>query len=50
MSDLAKIAAVVVAVYGGYTAWQAWHKNEDVQNGVKLIAAGLSVYTGLHKF
>jgi hypothetical protein len=47
--DFAKLVALAVAVYGGYSAWQAWEKQEDVRNGVMLIAAGVSVYTAFHK-
>ena len=47
--DVAKLVALAVAAYGAYSAWQAWERKEDVQNGVGLVVAGVSLYTALHK-
>jgi hypothetical protein len=47
--DIAKLVAFAVAVYGAYSAWQKWERNEDFQNSLGLVVAGASVFTALHK-
>lgn len=48
-SDLAKLIAAAVALYGLYSAWQSFEKKQDAGNAILLTAAGVSTFTTLHK-
>lgn len=47
--DIGKLIALAFAFYGAYSAYQDWQRQENIQNGVGMVIAGVTVFTTLNR-